>query len=150
MTPTTTGNGGRTLIKWIFLGLMLVIVISYGSCQYTRAKKEVEAKKVAADKVAAEYAKTHPPQPRPIPPTQRPWSFRTLNIPSGDGIAIHLSQGWRGFTQGGAITITTPSGRLFHDKPGISTEMGFQPDGIFVFRAEPVGSARKIVIYNRW
>ena len=43
MTPTTTGNGGRTLIKWIFLGLMLVIVISYGSCQYTRAKKEVEA-----------------------------------------------------------------------------------------------------------
>jgi hypothetical protein len=133
----------------MFWGLTLMLAVWYGHAQYTEAKEKAEAKKARAVQEAAKYAKTHPPQQRIIVPAERPWTFRTVEI-QAEGLPVYLYQGWRGFTQGGAITITTPGGRVFKDRPGVTTDLGFQPDGMYIFRADPPGSQRQVQIYNRW
>lgn len=126
----------------VVIAICLLIVI-FGGVKSCNEKKE--AKKVAAEK----YAAAPPPAPRVLAPTERPWSFKTVEIPP-EGMSVYLRSGWRGFTQGGAVIITSPGGKIFHDKPGVPTQLGYQPDGMYVFRGDPVGSKRSMVIYNRW
>jgi hypothetical protein len=82
-------------------------------------------------------------------PAERPWTFQTLEIPP-EGLPEYLYQGWKDWPKGGAITITTPSGEVLHDKPGVKVNFGFQPNGVYTFRTDPVGSKREVQIYNRW
>jgi hypothetical protein len=167
-------NTSSKNLKWIFLGLALVVTLFDVSYQYDKAVAKVKAEergmanpavcrnedgdwvKIPAgkykDRAGDCLIGTPPPPvpPRTVVPAERPWTFRTLEIPANGELAVHLSQGWRGFTQGGAVTITTPGGQIFHDRPGVPTDMGFQPDGIYIFHSDPIGSKRSMAIYNRW
>lgn len=101
-----------------------------------------------ASRPATPTAVTYAPAPRQVVPAQRPWTFKTLEIPP-QGIPVYLYLGAKGFPQGGAITITTPDGKLFHDRPGTLIQLEPQ-EGIYIYRADPEGSKRSIMVYNRW
>ena len=68
MTPTTTGVGGRAVLKWMFCGLAIMLAVWYAHAQYTEAKERAEAEKAKAVQQAAEYARNHPPQQRVVVP----------------------------------------------------------------------------------
>lgn len=147
-----TGMLGRRLAM---SGAALVLALSILSFFLPLTAKRVPEKVKSFDVWLASTPTPTPPPPAAHPPTlritspaERPWSFRTIDI-SGVGKAYFLSQGWRGFTQGGDVTITTRDGRVFHDKPGVPTNLG-QSEGIHVFCPDPPGSKRNMVIYNRW
>ena len=105
-----------------------------------------------------------PSSPRPTPPpVGRPVSAppvvfpRTCagpeervfdgDIPAG-GVRVYVCPGWRGYIRGGEITITTPSGRIYRDRPGIRTPLPAE-EGYHFFLAEPAGAPRGIDIYSR-
>jgi hypothetical protein len=163
-------TAGRLLVKWIFLGLALALAIVYGSYQHSASVAEAEAKADPAncqDKAgdwvftpAGSYRRagdgkcvvgTPPPPPAPhtVVPAEKPWTFRTLEIPAG-GLAVQLYSGWKDFAFGGDITITTPNGQVLRDQPGVNHQWGLQPDGLYVFLADPAGSKRSVQILNRW
>jgi hypothetical protein len=89
------------------------------------------------------------PSPPKIVPAEKPWTFRTLEIPIG-GLTVQLYSGWKDFAFGGDITITTPGGQVLKDQPGVNHQWGLQPDGMYVFLADPAGSKRSVQILNRW
>jgi peptidylprolyl isomerase len=103
---------------------------------------EVELLSVSADAPAATTQATA---------LQRTWSYRTFEIPS-EGVRVYLYPGWTDQPLGGAITITTPNGNILPDRPeGWQTRsFGYQPEGFYVFRADPKGSKRNVEIYNLW
>ena len=90
-----------------------------------------------------------PPAAHTVVPAEKPWTFRTLEIPAG-GLAVQLYSGWKDFAFGGDITITTPNGQVLRDQPGVNHQWGLQPDGLYVFLADPAGSKRSVQILNRW
>ena len=90
-----------------------------------------------------------PPPTQSIVPAEKPWTFRTLEIPAG-GLAVQLYSGWKDFAFGGDITITTPGGQILKDQPGVNHQWGLQSDGMYVFLADPAGSKRSVQILNRW
>jgi len=59
-------TAGRTVIRWVVLGLALAFGLWYGHSQFVTARDKAKAEKATAVKAAAEYARTHPP----APPTQ--------------------------------------------------------------------------------
>jgi len=81
--------------------------------------------------------------------TQRPWTIQTFDIPEG-GLPVYLYPGWKTFPLHGKITITTPSGQILHDEPGVLYNFGWQNEGGYTFQADPIGSKRGVGIYNRW
>lgn len=125
--------GGGGAFKTI--AVVVVCVLFYRGCVSSGGKKPETTRPRASAPVYR------------IPDVPTP---RTIEIVGEVGVPVYLRQGWRGFTQGGPITITTPDGKVYHDQPGVPTKMGYQPDGVFIFRADPVGSERRVVIYNRW
>jgi hypothetical protein len=148
----------QSILKTIgkaFLILALVITLwgvhSWISSAKIRAEEDQKAKAVAT-KAAAEEALKNPTPPaiqRTIAPAEKPWTMRTMEIPA-EGLPVYLYQGWQDFPIGGAITITTPGGQVLHDKPGVINHFGFQLDGLYTFRADPVGSTRQVQVMNRW
>ncbi len=102
----------------------------------------------SAKKAATEAAKKAPVAPTAVT-VERPWTFRTLEIPV-NGLAVYLHQGWKGWPKGGVIIITTPGGQVFRDQPGVDNDIGSPGDGIYIFLADPKGSERKVEILNRW
>lgn len=89
------------------------------------------------------------PHTRTMPTVDLSWSHQTFDIPA-QGLPVYLYPGWKDFAFGGAITITTPSGHVLHDEPGVNHQWGFQPAGMYIFRADPMGSRRSVQIYNQW
>lgn len=101
----------------------------------------------------APFQPAAPTQPAPapfVPASQRPWTTRTIEIPPDQDLEVFLYQGAETHPVGGGVTITTPRGEVFHDRPGIHIDMGFQPNGVYTFRADPKGSTRSVTIKNRW
>ena len=139
---TTTNGGGRTLLKWVFLGIALMLTIVYGKYRYNIAAGEYYAKRAAAEA----YAAAHPPAPHQQEELSA-WTFRTLQIPKG-GLAVFLHQGAKVFPSG-PITITNPDGQTIEDRPGVKTDVGSKT-GIYILRANPEGSERSVEICNRW
>ena len=83
----------------------------------------------------------------------RPKTSQTFDIPEG-GLRIWLEEAPAIYPKLGVIKITTPSGRVIKDTPGIDTYAPgaepFEPAGWYIFHADPPGSTRKVEIYNRW
>lgn len=52
-----TSHSGATTLKWVFLGVALVIALGYGKCQYSAWSEKAEAEK----KVAQQQRATTPP-----------------------------------------------------------------------------------------
>ena len=57
---------------------VVVIALVWGYSHHKNTEQKAKAEQVAAEKYAAE----HPPKPPVVHPVQRPWSFRTLDIPA--------------------------------------------------------------------
>lgn len=77
------------------------------------------------------------------------WTFQTFDIPA-EGLRVYLYPGWKDSPLGGAITIEFPGGVTLRDAPEVINHIASQPEGIYIFRAYPVGSKRQVRIYNRW
>lgn len=85
----------------------------------------------------------------PTAPAERLWAFKTLDIPP-EGLPVFIYRGARGWPKGGAITVSTKEGRLLlRDEPGVTNKWDF-PDGLYIVRADPIGSTRQIQLHNRW
>jgi hypothetical protein len=151
-----TVDGGRlNRIPWgnIFVFVLLFATVAAGFWYFRYYVPAHPEEKAGGNQTQTQQTNNTPAQGgsvvQQVYQTQRAWTPQTLEIPD-EGLSVYLYQGWRGFTQGGAIIITTPEGKVFHDKPGVPTYMGIQPEGIYVFRPDPQGSKRSIVLYNRW
>src|SRR3989344_2245013 len=118
----------------VLVCLLLAIIGGARGCN-----KRAKAKKAAAELAAQKDAN----KPKTIVPVERPWTFQTVEIPA-EGIPIYLYQGWKDWPKNGPITITTPGGQVLQDQPGAENHFGFQPDGMYIFRADPQGSNRKV------
>jgi hypothetical protein len=124
----------------MLLVAVVLILLRYGYCSGDKTSTPPTSSKMVTAPVA-------PPAPRTC---QNPWTIQPRDIPAQGGLAVYLCPGWQDYPQGGAITITTPSGRVLKDEPGVLHNLGDQPEGIYIFRADPPGSKRKVRIYNRW
>ena len=171
-TATATNNGNNTASSatattpapnaWWEIGVIIIVMVmliawAFQNASSTRkvadlAKAEAKAKAEVAEQarklaIAQKAATNH----TVIAPAQRPWSMRTLEIPA-DGLAVHLYPGWRAYSLSENIAITLPDGRVIRDQPGVSSDrhLGMQPEGTYIFLADPPGSPRKVSIYNRW
>jgi len=135
-------RGWEFTFRLLLLMILLIVIFRVGLLNrelYEWANGRTKVKPPAA----------RPAQQQVIVPTQSPWTTRTLQIPP-EGVSVFLSCGWNGITKGGPIFITTPRGQTFQDRPGVTTNLGVQPDGVYSFQADPPGSKRSIEIYNRW
>lgn len=65
-------TAGRTVIRWVVLGLALAFGLWYGHSQFVAARDKAKAEKATAVKAATDYATTHPPAAgaQPAPPTK--------------------------------------------------------------------------------
>jgi hypothetical protein len=122
------------IVKWTFLiGL-------FGLGGLGGGKKETPA--------TTAHPATSVATPAITVPVERPWTFKTLVIPS-NGLPVYLYQGWKAWPSG-ATTITFPDGKVVKDKPGVKNYLGTTPEGIYIFRTDPPGSDQEEQIYNRW
>jgi len=147
-TPASAKSLAATVAGWLGVGLLLIFVVGMGSCVY-RCNVTAPAQEAAERKAAIEYARAHPAPPAEVPAIEKPWTLKTLDIPA-EGLAVYLYPGWEDYALGGDITITPPEGgKVLHDQPGADHNWGRQPEGIYLFRADPPGP-RKVSILNRW
>jgi hypothetical protein len=95
------------------------------------------------------HSQVSPVAPTAPTVTVRPWTSRTFDIPE-NGLRLWLEQGAATYPKLGIVEITTPSGRVIKDTPGIDKNGGYESAGFYSFKADPPESKRKIEIYNRW
>lgn len=76
-------------------------------------------------------------------------SSRLFKFEEGGSIRLYLRQGWASYPKGGKIEISTPSGKIWPDEPGIDRNMGFQPDGWYTF-TKVDENATGVEIYGYW
>lgn len=121
-------------VVFTILGI-LFLIFCFRNCSQAR-KDKLEAR----IRLAEIYSKVSPP-------TKEHPVTRTLDIPE-QGLPVYLSGAWHEFPIGGKITITNPNGEILPDEPGTVHNYGWQPNGIFIFRADPPGAQRKVTIVN--
>ncbi len=160
-TTPPTGGLTRKIIQRIIYGIVVLVALllilitalvhhfTYDACANIdgRQKKVPFGFHLEGDDQCV--ANPLPPAPKVLAPTERPWSIQTLDIPD-EGLRVYLYQGWKDWPIGGPITITPDGGQPLHDEPGVINHFGFQADGMYTVRANPIGSKRQIQLYNRW
>jgi len=93
---------------------------------------------------------SYAPAPVVVPPAQRPFTTKPLEIPA-EGMTVYLYWGWKASALDGAITITAQrGGQIIHDRPSVMRDIGFQPDGWYTFASNPPGEKRQVQVENRW
>jgi hypothetical protein len=139
----------RTKTQWVvaIVGGILGLALIFGISSYVSSRAKKAAEETNAKLAAVEKGKSAPPTTVII---QAPaWTNKTFEVPDG-GLPVHLYPGWQTYPLGGAITITTPGGHILKDAPGVENDFGWQPEGDYIIRPDPLGSKRKVTIYNRW
>ena len=126
-------------LRFFVLILAAIIIFGFASC----------VSKCNGSSTSTTYVYTAPPPPVYVP-CRGEWGFRTLDIPA-EGLPVYLCQGWKDWPIGGPITITPQGGgKPLDDQPGATNHFGYTPDGMYIIRANPVGSTRQIQLYNQW
>lgn len=105
-------------------------------------------------------------KPEPTPPThdttppaasststptghcQGPWEVRELEVPAG-GLPVYVCWGWTSWADG-PVTMTTPDGNVYHDRPGAEKTPVDIRNVTVIFRADPKESSRRVYVKNRW
>jgi hypothetical protein len=76
-------------------------------------------------------------------------SSQLFNFDSTRVFSVYLKRGWKTYPKNGAISITTPDGKVINDTPGVNLNVGCPPEGNYTFRATEK-STTAVEIYNYW
>jgi hypothetical protein len=148
-TPTTPTHPGLAIVL-IFALVVGIFYFASSSAKTAKIKRETaKAEKAATQKAAAEYARLHPAPPKIVAPVERPWTTRTFDVPT-TGLRLYLYAGSVRYPKLGGVLTQTSNGKSYVDLPGIDHDGMNNPDGWFTFLPDPLGSKRRIEIYNRW
>ncbi|MBI5139712.1 hypothetical protein HZA26_03845 [Candidatus Nomurabacteria bacterium] len=142
-TPSTAEAGkGRSIVVGVLLILMFALIVI--RVKYFRSddgQQESSTVPTSAPAQAREEVRLPGPCEGPATP-------RTFDVPD-EGLVVYLCQGMESFPTG-AVTMTNAEGRLYHDSPEKPARLGYQKNGVWIIRPDPIGSNRKIRIFNRW
>ncbi len=151
--PTTTGTPAR-IAGWVLIIISALILMLWWASGKEERKAEADAQKADNIRRAQELLdieRTIAAQNNRCKGAHR-W-IEHENIPDS-GVAEYLCPGWKTFPLGGSdkeggITITTPDRRTLRDAPGVKVDFGWQPEGDYIFRPDPIGSKRGVRIFTR-
>ena len=79
----------------------------------------------------------------------RQFTNRTFAVPK-ECISMPLEKGPYFYSKGGGIEITTPSGKVFTDLPGVDRKQEYEDPGTYKFCPAEKNSGHSIEIYNWW